>query len=309
MSVGNIRVIDVPERKKIDLKQFVKRTALPSDVKEIINESCIIREGGRTVVVYLVIDDIPVELVEVLKRIRYEHSNRTSGLMTRSRIVGYRPRETIRKDFCSSTSLARESPRDHATVCNFAAVLAKYYARYCPEIYGEHAKLTSEKILKEWIIPDSPFTSGIINKNNALKYHFDAGNFESVYSNMVGFKKDCMGGHLTMPEFDVGLEIADKSITLFDGQDILHGVTPFELTSAEGYRFTVVYYTLKQMWNCLPVNEEVVRYREKRWERSQKRYQRLTGELHDEDELVKNIVGKSDKSRTERNKEAAQGAV
>ena len=66
---------------------------------------------------------------------------------------------------------------------------------------------------------------------------------------------------------DLKLEIADGSLSIFDGQSILHGVSPFVKTSADAYRYTVVYYTLEQMWKCETITDELIRIRKKKKER------------------------------------------
>lgn len=277
------RVIDVDKEpryiKEINTKEFVKRSALDSDYDELVRENLILLKKGKPIIVYLVIPEMPsVDMVKVLKRIRYLSGKRTSGLKTKSRIFGYSPREKIRKDYCSSTGLAYEDPEAHDYICKFGSAVSGYYRRYCPEIFLQHMNMTKEKILEEWVIKESPFTSGIINKNNPLKYHFDTGNFEQVYSNMIAFKKDCVGGHLSIPEYNIGLEIGNKSLVFFDGQAIMHGVTPFKLTSPDGYRYTIVYYTLKTMWNCDPLNDEVARIKNVKTERERLRYKVLTNQ-------------------------------
>lgn len=272
--------IDI-QRHDLDFNDFVRRSAKREDFNKLIQHSVIIKDQQhKPIIVYLQIPDLPsVKMVEYLKRIKYPLTYRTKGLASRSRIFGYRPRESIRKDFCSSAALATQMPEEHAYICSFGATLAAAYKEYCPDTYKMHMDLTDERILKEWKIPDSPFTSGIINKNNPLKYHHDAGNISNVYSNMVCFKRECEGGYLALPEYDVGLEIADKSILLFDGQAILHGVTPFKMLSHDAYRFTIVYYTLKSMWHCKTVTEELARIRQRKNDREMRRYKRLTGEL------------------------------
>jgi len=129
----------------------------------------------------------------------------------------------------------------------------------------------SDKVLKDYQIENTPFTSGIINKDNQLKYHFDTGNFKDVYSCMLGFKEDILGGYLALPEYNCAFEIEDNSLFIFDGQNILHGVTPFEKLTEKSYRYTIVYYSLKRMWQCLPINDEVVRIRNKRLEIEERR--------------------------------------
>ena len=80
---------------------------------------------------------------------------------------------------------------------------------------------------------------------------------------MVAFRDKVEGGHLAIPEYNIGLEIADLSLTFFAGQEVLHGVTPFH-TNQGGYRYTLVYYTMNQMWKCEDVSTEVARIRQRK---------------------------------------------
>jgi hypothetical protein len=52
---------------------------------------------------------------------------------------------------------------------------------------------------------------------------------------------------------------------------LLHGVTPIKRLSEDAFRFTVVYYSLKQMWNCETVRGEVDALRDRRTKTEQKR--------------------------------------
>lgn len=88
---------------------------------------------------------------------------------------------------------------------------------------------------------------------------------------MVCFKKGITGGRLSIPEFDIKLEIEDNTLVIFNGQEILHGVTPIIKAHPQGYRYTVVYYSMEQMWKCDSVNEELERIRTKKKEREFKR--------------------------------------
>lgn len=230
----------------------------------------------------MVLPMVDIRLTQAVQKIKYFKDVRTEGLKTQSRIFGFRPRETIRKDFCSSTSLVHDFPNEHKLFTDFAKTLDRHYRQYVPDIYTAHKELSEDKILKEWKMEGSPFTSGIINKNNPLKYHYDSGNFENVYSNMLALKHDVQGGYLAIPEYDVALEIANHSISLFDGQKLLHGVTPIHYNNAQGYRYTVVYYTLKKMWNCEPLTAEIARIKKVKTEREVKRYKRMKGELPNE---------------------------
>lgn len=273
-----MKIIQV-DKQEVNYKDFIRRSAIETDYKTLIKEDCIIKHNDKIVCVYLHLHDIPPEVTLAIRKIKYTKNKRIVGLRTQSRIFGYMPREKIRKDFCGSTSLAVESPNEHQIICNFGAYLSKFYKLYAPEIFDEHQSIVVAKVKPEWLLLDSPFTSGIINKNNPLKYHHDRGNFKNVYSNMVAFKKDIQGGFLSFPEYNFALEIADTTLTFFDGQNILHGVTPIKYLSEKAYRFTAVYYTLQQMWQCLTPEEELNRIKRVKTEREIKRFKRLKGEL------------------------------
>ena len=264
-------------------KDFVKRPALRKDFKTLIAESCILKHDGMVIGVYLVLPKISNRLLKAIKRIDIGGRNkRSGGIRSESRVFGNSPRDTMRKDYCSSAMLAHDFHYEHEMICSYGAELAKHYKKHCPEMYNYHNDLAQQKVKPNWIIKDSPFTSGIINKNSALNYHFDTGNFQDVYSNMLAFKKDIGGGYLSLPEFDVGLEIANNSVLFFDGQKILHGVTKIKYKSPNAYRYTLVYYTLKRMWQCLEPKEELDRIKQVKTDREIGRLKRLKGEIPNE---------------------------
>lgn len=262
----------IPSKKRdLNIKDYRLRTASDKDFATLVTEPVTIMDGEKVKVVY---DKIPFDVEkyrEAVLNVKYIKGKRTSGLTSISRIFGYSPRNELRRDFCSTASMAEEQPEEHALICELGQRIAAHYLKMAPEVYGTHKELAQENMRTEWMIPGTPFTSGIINKNNPLKYHFDTGNFKQVFSCMVSFRKGIKGGHLSLPEYDMGLEIADGHVLLFDGQEILHGVTPFEVVEDDGYRYTIVFYSLKRMWECLTVDDEIARIRNIKTNRERKR--------------------------------------
>jgi len=259
-------------RKPIDYAAYVRRSALESDYSTLVTEDTLVTENGVPRILYATLSgDVTKYIRQACKNIRYVTDIRTNGLKTTSRIFGYSPRNVIRKDFCSSTSMATEHPQEHAVICDFGQHLAQLYAQHFPNVYAIHEDVVQERVHEGWRIAKTPFTSGVVNKNNPLKYHFDAGNITDVLSNMVVFKRDVGGGYLACPEFDLGFEVADNTVILFDGQNILHGVTPITRYGRHAYRYSVVYYTLQRMWSCLPITEEIARVRSVRVARETRR--------------------------------------
>ena len=263
-------------KKELDLKQYVKRSAQTNDCSRLINSDTLVLCNGIPIVLYKKIE--PGELLRhSVETLKYQTSTRTGGLKTTSRIFGYRPRNTMRNDFCSATGLSNEQPDKQRVLCEFATHVEAVYKQYFPEIYGRH-KTEAEKIDNDWRISDI-FTSGIVNKNNPLKYHHDAGNVKNVASNMVVFKRDCAGGYLAMPEYDMMFECADNTMMVFDGQKILHGVTPIYKKTNNAYRFSIVYYTLVQMWQCLDLEKEIERANGVRFKRETNRAKGIIGTM------------------------------
>lgn len=261
------------KKRRLDLKQFVRRSASEDDYAELLDGDVVGVDADTKEVIFvcknLEFDDR--EIMAALDGIKYTENIRTSGLKTRSRIFGYRPRNTVRKDYCSAVSLAVDQPREHATVCRYGVQIAGVYGEFTPETFAQHQQIMKDKVLDEWAIKDTPFTSGIINKNNPLKYHFDSGNFKNVYSCMAVFKRDIKGGYLSLPEYNVGLALPHNSVFMFDGQSVLHGVTPITRQSTNAMRYSIVYYSLQQIWNCLPLSDEVARIRSLKTEREVRR--------------------------------------
>lgn len=223
-------------------------------------------------IVYVELDEKLPEAVAALRRIRFSTTARTSGMKSTSRTFGYAPKNVVRgEETCREAKLATEDPAAHEAIAGLATVVERFYRELNPAAFAQHEEIVS-KVLPEWRLADGVFTSGIINRNNKLPYHYDRGNFEDCWSNMLVFKRDCAGGNLTCPELDLCFRLRDHSLLMFDGQNILHGVTPFRITRASGYRYTVVYYSLKQMWKCEAPEDTVGLTARRRTERERARF-------------------------------------
>ncbi len=271
---SNLLTLRFDRRIPIDLADYKLRSAQESDYIDVVDRSCLLYEGGKLAIVYLELDNDSSDIIEALHQVEYHTNHRTDGLLSTSRTFGYLPRNTLRRDFCAVTDLATKQPHEHATVISYARMVEHFYRDLNPPLYAEHQEKT-ERVLREYVLPGSVFTSGIINKNNPLKYHFDKGNFENVWSCMLVFKGDIEGGYLAVPEFNLAFELKNNSLLMFDGQAILHGVTPIRRMSPDAFRYSVVFYSMDKMWSCLPLGEELSRIQTLRTQRERKRAQAM----------------------------------
>jgi hypothetical protein len=234
----------------------------------------------RVVMAYLTIPEDCSPLIPFLKRIDFTVSNRNDGTPTIAKTVGWLERRPTRQqDFCRLAGLRNEDPAAHEAILSYAEIATRHYQTLNPELYGEHMG-RAEALLDEYRVAGTPFTSGIVNKDNVLPYHFDRGNITDVWSLMLGFKKDVGptvdgdAGFLVVPEYDLALEIADNTLSGFDGQVALHGVTPFRKLSRGAYRFTIVYYAKAGIWQCLSLDEELQRGKRMRTKKETDRWER-----------------------------------
>ena len=250
-------------KRNIDLKSLKFKKPSSTDFSHVIREDCIVETEGNLPMLYMKADLDEKKLLDCFRATKCTDSVRTSGLKTLSACLGYKPRVKMKDDFCSMAAMASNSPMEHETFLEYSRQMASIYKKKFPKIYKSHMdslKRKDKEVLADYIIQKTPFTSGIVNKNNPLKYHKDQGNIRNTLSCMIVLKNDVTGGYLSLPEYDVAFEVASSTIFFFNGQDILHGVTPFRLISSRGYRYSVVFYTLENMWKCLPIDEEIKRF-------------------------------------------------
>lgn len=246
---------------------FADKTPSESDYETLVSDPCRVVCEGETVIAYgrPRVDFQP--LVAAVEAIKFgKPSYRTNGLQTNARSFGYTTRNVIRGDFCSASSLATELPAAHEQLEQFAAVVNGVYRAASRPLFENHRREAADKITVDATLDDGPFTTGNVNKNWPVRYHFDKGNLPSVWSGMIVLKRRCTGGYLSVPELRLGFELEHGTVFCFDGQKLLHGVTPFHLGRG-GFRYSVVYFTLQQAWKCLPAVEELERIRRLRTDR------------------------------------------
>lgn len=254
-------------KNKIDIRKFRHRKARESDVSKWIESECSVKVDGLPGIHYAAVEGVE-EIREMLCALKFSKNIRASGLMSRSRVFGTMPRRPMqRADFCNWASLDVDAPHLHKALVKFAKVIERQYKAAAPFLFGHHLK-KAKSLLESYRV--GVFTSGIINHNNQLPYHFDSGNVPSLWSAMLTLKMGCDGGDLVLPQIDTGIRLRDSTLLFFDGQSLMHGVTPFQLSDG-GHRFTIVYYTMAGIWKCLPPSAELARAQMRETERNERR--------------------------------------
>lgn len=260
------------EQRPINKEDFLRRSAAESDTEKVYDEPGIYTLNGKPVIIYGRLTGAYGRMQWAMKTLGFAPESRTSkgGHLTRrgssmrsairglgeSRTFGFRPRIALAGNYCTAASSAYSHPPQHGALCDFGVMLSNLYETAAPEVAAHHDEQLKH-ISPEWRIPGTRFTSGIVNRNNPLKYHHDRGNLYDVMSCMVVFRDLCKGGFLSIPEFNARWLLEDRSYFFFDGQSYLHGVTPIEKMNKRAYRYSVVYYALRAMEKCGTLEEEV----------------------------------------------------
>lgn len=191
-----------------------------------------------------------------------ESTMRSGGIRNASRVFGYSSRSPLlKRNGCRLCHGASEAPEAHRTIVDASGWLAGRLGGVVPERATKDLNLVRSMVLPEWIMhPDAWWTSGVVNRTSPLPYHRDRNNF-AAWSAMVVVRRGVRGGHLHVPEYDMVVECRDGDVVWFNGNDLIHGVTPMTKVLRDGYRISAVYYPVAKMRHCLTYAEEIERGR------------------------------------------------
>lgn len=195
-----------------------------------------------------------------------KHSFRLSGINNQHRTFGFAAPSPLRQNYGSRISRFNlEEPAAGLLLDRLAVRCWEQFVDLLPAAAGHHREIT-EAIHPGWLMGGglSGWTSGIINRTAALPYHRDSGNLPDSWSAMVVLRDQIDGGHLDIPELGAVLRCDDLSLTLFNGQSYLHGVTPFTSRSNAGYRFSFVFYTKSGFANAAAPGVDEIRRAQRR---------------------------------------------
>lgn len=254
----------IKDYSKAELKDLI--TLIPSrdHVGEIMNEPTNVLVNNSLTVHYNYYPFDLSEIENVLPLLTFNKNQRMSGITTNTIGINASPRAPLFDNKCAEAQFRRDFPKQHEKFISLAQIMSKVYQENFKADFVNQVKNTYSgptKVDPFYRIERTPFTSGVINKDSALSYHFDQANTSHGISCMVIFTKGIAGGELILPQLDIGFACQDHFMLLFDGKNYLHGVTPIiKQANRKGYRYTIVYYNNKGMKLCLPPADELLHY-------------------------------------------------
>jgi len=228
---------------------------------------------------YFPMPDTVAELRKAVLNIKYGETIRQStGLRNESVTFGMAPRKIFqRRESCRPTMLSVTQPAEHAVLVLLADSFSKMFQEFAPDLWAKDRENVKE-VAEEWrMTDDAMWTSGVVNKSSELPYHRDGFNF-ATWSAMPVVRRNMKGGYLHFPEFDATVSCRDGWVLFFPGYKYLHGVTPMNATSEDGYRYSVVYYALRGMKDCFTYAVETAEAAKRRTGREEGFVKALKGE-------------------------------
>jgi len=203
---------------------------------------------------------------EVEKLLRYAVKwdnigvSRLSGIISSNRTFGVLAPQKLRTRYgCSFCKLNEEQPQLYYSLQELVSSCFDLFQTVDKDRAKNHNDLVKSKVHSDWLINQTPFTSGVINNLSALPYHKDSGNFSGSWSMMLSLRKNITGGYLHIPEYDLVAGVPHNSVLIFNGQNLWHGVTPFVVSKKNGFRYTIVWYAKDKVSQCGCLAEETKR--------------------------------------------------
>lgn len=224
------------------------------------------KDTGELVAAYLPLTDV-ARLRRALPDMKFGGVQRSSNYRSKSQTFGFAPRRPVRRrEMCAATSTTLKNPQLQRELDIVADQCARLLEEIDPRIVKESRDEVRD-VLPEWMMGESRlWTSGVVNDTAQLPYHRDAFNYP-VWSAMPVLRRGTSGGYLHIPEYDLVLPCQDAYAVFFKGKDLVHGVTPITKRTADGYRYSVVYYALRGMKDCYTHAVETAYGQRKRTER------------------------------------------
>ena len=217
-------------------------------------------DSGEVVVAYVVAaESIATRLARSLAHVEFDNdiytnvntTTRLSGLAVTHCTFGYQPPQPMRRRYgCCRSQFNARYPEAMDALGEFCRVAEHVFRTQAPDVYELTGQAVRETIAPAWLIGGTPWSSGIINHTASLPYHRDQANIPKSWSAMLGCRQGVEGGYLHLVDYDAYLAVAHGSVSIFDGQSIIHGVTPLRMVKPNGYRYTCVTYAKSAMCAC-----------------------------------------------------------
>lgn len=163
--------------------------------------------------------------------------------------------------YCRATSYTTANKERFEMAYPFINAINEQFKKMMPVRYNKQLAAT-KKIDPQFLIGDSVYTTVTINKNFRTACHYDAGDLQEGFGNIVALNNghEYAGANLVFPKYRVAVDLRAGDMLLFDPHE-LHGNTELVKTDPLAERITIVLYFREKMLNCESKLIEDLRYK------------------------------------------------
>lgn len=172
-----------------------------------------------------------------------------------SGVVGYFERSP-RFPFAHACAWNQKNPEKFSHLLPMVKEVSSLFEKHVPERWAVQ-KSYIDKTSKDWVIPESVFTTLTINKNFRTACHKDVGDLEAGFSCLSVIREgQYVGGNLVLPNWRVAVKLDLYDLVMFDAHEF-HGNTQIAPLTKNAQRCSIVYYYREAMVKCKSAKEEL----------------------------------------------------
>lgn len=172
-----------------------------------------------------------------------------------SGIIGYFDRNP-RTPYCRQTAFNEKQFSKFKQAYPIIKLVDTKYSELMPENYALQRAIADDTS-KDFVIPNTAFTTVTVNKNWQTAVHTDKGDFEKGFGNLVVLRKGrYTGGYFVVPKWGVAFDLQNCDLLLVDVHQ-WHGNTPIHKIDEDAKRVSLVMYYRKNMIACGTAEEEM----------------------------------------------------
>ena len=158
--------------------------------------------------------------------------------------------------YCRTTAWTGEYTEEFSSLYPLFRYIGRQMERYVPKRYAvQWAR--AEATDQAWRVPGTPFTTMPVNNTYPTGVHKDKGDLDAGFSCLAVWRRgQYSGGHLTLPEWRIAVDMQDGDLLLMDAHQ-WHGNTDLVLESEDAERISLVLYYRTEMMACGTLEEEL----------------------------------------------------
>jgi hypothetical protein len=185
-----------------------------------------------------------------------------SHKIVKSGIVGFTD-PIPRYPYCRQTMFNRHHFDNYVNAYPIIKFVSSEYSKLLPQYYAKQ-KVMVEKTAKEFVIPDTVFTTVTVNKNWQTAVHKDRGDFSGGFGNLTVIRNGTYtGGYFCMPKWGIGFDMCNGDLLLCDVHQ-WHGNTPIVYDDKKAVRLSLVMYYRERMIECGSPAQELEKVRKRK---------------------------------------------